>query len=122
MPKKILIVEDDPFLREMMVRKLVGSNYHADAAADGEQALKKVKDDKPDLILLDLMLPGIDGYEFLSRVQKDKATKSIPVVVLSNLGQKEEIDRAKKLGAIDFLVKAHFTPDDIVKKVKETLK
>lgn len=122
MPQKVLIVEDDPFLREMIVRKLAGDEYKIDAAADGEQALKKVEDNTPDLILLDLMLPGIDGYEFLSRLQGSKKTKSIPVVVLSNLGQKEEIDRAKKLGAIDFLVKAHFTPDDIIKKVKETLK
>ncbi len=119
MPKKILIIEDDPFLRDMIVKKLVAEGYEADVASDGEQGMEKAEN--KDLILLDLMLPGMDGYEFLEKTRDNEKIKSIPIVVLSNLVQKEEIEKAKNLGAMDFLVKAQFTPDDITAKVKEIL-
>jgi len=122
MAKKILIVEDDKFLRELISRKLQKEGFEILQAADGEEGEKKIKETKPDLILLDLILPGIDGFEVLSRIKQDPTVAPIPVVILSNLGQKEEIEKGLKLGAVDYLVKAHFTPAEIVEKIKVILK
>ena len=122
MAQKILIVEDDKFLRELISRKLTSENYEIVEAIDGEEGLKKIEKEKPDLVLLDLILPGIDGFEVLSKVKEDPALSSIPVIILSNLGQREEVEKGLKLGAIDYLVKAHFTPNEIVEKMKEVLK
>jgi len=122
MPKKILIVEDDKFLRELIVRKLTNENYDVVQAVDGEQGLQKTKEDKPDLILLDLILPGIDGFEVLAQKKEDPFIASIPVIVLSNLGQKEDVDKGLSLGATDYLIKAHFTPGEIIEKVRNIIK
>ena len=119
---KILIVEDDKFLRELIARKLTAENYQTIEAIDGEEGLKKIKEEKPDLVLLDLILPGIDGFEVLSRIKEDPSLASIPVIILSNLGQREDVERGMKLGAVDYLVKAHFTPNEIIEKVKAALK
>jgi len=119
--KKILIVEDDKFLRELMVRKLSQENFEIIEAVDGEEGIKKIKDTIPDIVLLDLILPGIDGFEVLAKIKEDATTNSIPVIILSNLGQREDVERGMKLGAIDFLVKAHFTPNEIIDKIKENL-
>ena len=118
---KILIVEDDKFLRELIARKLTAENYEIIEAVDGEEGLKKIKETKPDLVLLDLILPGTDGFEVLSRIKEDPSLASIPVIILSNLGQREDVERGMKLGAVDYLVKAHFTPNEIVEKVKQAL-
>jgi DNA-binding response OmpR family regulator len=117
----ILIVEDDKFLRELLVRKLENEGFKIVRAIDGEEALKKIKEELPQLILLDLVLPGIDGFEVLRRIKGDPATSKIPVIILSNLGQREEVEKGIQLGANDYLVKAHFTPEEIVKKVKGVL-
>jgi DNA-binding response OmpR family regulator len=122
MEKKILIIEDDRFLRELIKMKLEKEKYTVIEAVDGEEGERKIKEEKPDLVLLDLILPGIDGFEVLSRIKEDPALSSIPVIILSNLGQKEEIEKGLKLGAIDFLVKAHFTPGEIIEKIKGILK
>ncbi|XOB41228.1 MAG: response regulator [Candidatus Nealsonbacteria bacterium] len=122
MAKKILIIEDDRFLRELISRKLTDEGFDAVGAADGEEGIKKVKEEKPDLILLDLILPSIDGFEVLSRIKKDESVKSIPVIILSNLGQKEEVEKGLKMGAVDYLIKAHFTPGEIISKIKNNLK
>ncbi len=122
MAKKILVVEDDLFLREMISRKLLADKFEVILSVDGEDGVEKAKKEKPDLVLLDLILPGIQGYEVLAKIKEDKKTASIPVVILSNLGQKEEVDKGLKLGAADFLIKANFTPDDIIDKVKNILK
>jgi DNA-binding response OmpR family regulator len=121
MSKKILIVEDDKFLRELISRKLQQQEFSVVEAVDGTEGLQKTKEEKPDLILLDLILPGLDGFEVLTRIKQDPHLSSIPVVILSNLGQKEEVERGLKLGAIDYLVKAHFTPSEIIEKVKGIL-
>jgi len=121
MPKKILIVEDDKFLRELIVRKVSEEGYDIAEAFDGEEGSKKVKEEKPDLVLLDLILPGIDGFEVLAGIKQDPQTSSIPVIILSNLGQTEDVEKGLKLGAIDYLVKAHFTPGEIIEKVKKAL-
>jgi len=119
MEENILIVEDDKFLRELISKKLIGQGFKIDEAIDGEEGLKKLQEIKPDLILLDLILPGLDGFDVLKRIKDDPKTASIPVLILSNLGQKDEIEKGLKLGAVDFLVKAHFTPEEIVQKIKQ---
>ncbi|MEA3453121.1 MAG: response regulator [Patescibacteria group bacterium] len=121
MGENILIVEDDKFLRELISRKLINEGFKIEEAIDGEEGLKKLQEMKPDLILLDLILPGLDGFEVLERTKDNPSTSMIPILILSNLGQKDEIERGLKLGAVDFLVKAHFTPEEIVDKVKEIL-
>ena len=118
---KILIIEDDKFLRELIARKLTKEGYKIVEAIDGEEGLKKVKEESPDLILLDLILPGMDGFEVLAKVKDDPKTSLIPVLILSNLGQKDEIEKGLKLGAEDFLVKEHFTPEEIVEKIRSIL-
>ncbi|HLC63792.1 MAG TPA: response regulator [Patescibacteria group bacterium] len=119
--KKILIVEDDSFLLQMYSTKLSLEGFKIVAAADGEKALRAVKKDRPDLILLDLMLPKKDGFEVLAELKKDPETKDIPVVVLTNLGQKADVDRCSKLGAVDYLIKAHFVPSEVIAKIKRIL-
>jgi len=122
MAKTILIIEDDKFLRELIAQKLSKEDYGVSEAIDGEEGLSKVKEEKPDLILLDLILPGIDGFEVLSQIKKDPALSLIPVIILSNLGQKEDVEKGRKLGAVDYLIKAHFTPGEIIEKIKNVLK
>lgn len=122
MIKKILIIEDDKFLRELIVQKLIKEGYDAAEAIDGEEGIKKVKTVKPDLVLLDLILPGIDGFEVLTRMKEDPSLVQIPVIILSNLGQKDDVERGLKLGAVDYLIKAHFTPREIIDKIRNTLK
>ncbi len=122
MPYKILIVEDDKFLRELISQKLVKEGYDIAEAVDGEEGAKMAPQVKPDLILLDLILPGIDGFEVLSRIKADPQSSAVPVIILSNLGQKEDVERGFKLGATDYMIKAHFTPGEIVEKVRSLLK
>jgi len=121
MASKILLVEDDKFLRELMTRKLTNEGFDLQEAIDGEEGLKKLETFKPDIILLDLILPGLDGFEVLERIKDNPQTSSVPVLILSNLGQRDEIEKGLKLGAIDFMVKAHFTPEEIVGKIKSIL-
>lgn len=118
--KKILIVEDDQFLHKILVTKIKAAGFDFISAYDGEDALKKVEK-LPDLILLDLILPQMSGFEFLSEIKGNPKFKNIPVIVLSNLGQEEDLERAKSLGAQDYLVKANFSMDEVMKKIKEWL-
>ena len=122
MPRKILIIEDDKFLRELITRQLVNEGYQPIEATNGEEGVRTAKSEKPDLILLDLILPGIDGFEALARIRKDQETANLPVIILSNLGQKEDIERGLKLGATDYLIKAHFSPGEIIEKIASILK
>jgi len=116
--KSILIVEDDDFLRSLVDRRLTGDGYEVLIAKDGnsgfEMALKKI----PKVILLDLLLPGVSGYEVLEKIRAKEETKDIPIIIFSNLGQKEDVKKAMQLGANDFLIKANFTLDDLVEKIK----
>ncbi len=118
---KILIVEDDKFLRELLIRKLKGEGFIISIAPDGGKALAMIKKEQPQLILLDLILPGIDGFEILKQIKNDNQISKIPVIILSNLGQQEEVEKGLKLGAVDYLIKAHFTPDEIISKIKKIL-
>ena len=114
----ILVVEDDKFLRDLMVQKLKREGFAVDEAIDGEEALKRAKEAAPSLILLDLILPGVDGFEVLRQLKAETQSANTPVIILSNLGQREDIEKGMSLGAADFLIKAHFTPGEIVEKVK----
>lgn len=120
--KKILLVEDDIFLGELMSKKLIEEGFEVIKAIDGEEGLIKANEERPDLILLDLILPGIDGFKVLEQLKEEAKTSSIPVIILSNLGQREDVEKGFDLGAEDYLIKAHFTPDEIVKRVREPLK
>jgi len=122
MPKKILIIEDDKFIKSLIADLLIKENFEVSEAIDGEEGMKKIREEVPDLILLDLLLPGIDGFEVLSRVKEDEVLAKIPVVILSNLGQREDVERGLKMGAVDYLIKAHFTPREIINKIKNALK
>jgi two-component system alkaline phosphatase synthesis response regulator PhoP len=119
--KKILLIEDDPFIIDIYTTKLKEEGFEVDVATNGEKALEKIKE-KPDLILLDIVLPGMDGWEILREIKKRKELKSIPVVVLSNLSQKSEVEKSVKLGATKYLIKANYTPSQVVEQIKECLK
>ncbi len=119
---KILIVEDDEFLRSLTAKRLEKEGYTVAVAVDGESALVTAAQEKPNLIFLDLLLPGLDGFEVLGKLKANAELKGVPVVVFSNLGQKEDIERAKQLGADEFLIKANFTLDDVMVKINEILK
>ena len=120
---KVLLVEDDSFLREICGKKLAKEGYTVYEAIDGEEALNGVKDIKPDIILLDIILPAIDGFQILHQIRsyKDKTIAEIPVIMLSNLGQDDDIKKAMDMGANDYLVKAHFTTEEIAVKIKKIL-
>lgn len=119
--KSILLVEDDEFLAELYATKLTLEGFKVSLAKDGEKGLKLVKEEKPDLILLDIILPKMDGFELLSAIKSDSALKSIPVILLTNLSQKDEVKKGLDLGANDYLIKAHFMPSEVVKKIKQTI-
>lgn len=121
MPKKpiVLIIEDDPFIREIYATQLTAENIEVKIAKNGLEGVEKVKTIKPDLVLLDLMLPEISGFEVLTRLKQDSNIAEIPVIILSNLGQEADKERALKLGAIEYLVKTDCTIDQLIQKIKE---
>ncbi|MFH1537209.1 MAG: response regulator [Patescibacteria group bacterium] len=121
---KVLIVEDDRFLSELIATKLEKEGFAITLAGDGEVALEKLQGEVPDIILLDIMLPGIDGFEFLEKIKADKSAPSakVPVLILSNFGQESKVEKGLALGANDYLVKANFTTAEIVDKIKKTIK
>jgi len=119
---KILIIEDDQFLREFLFKKLSEENFEVLAAKEGKEGVELAKKEKPDLILLDLILPEKNGYEVLEDLKKNPLISEIPVLVLSNLGQKEEIEEAFRKGAKDYLIKAYFSLEEIVSKIRLLLK
>ncbi len=127
--KQILLVEDDPFLIDIYKTKLKEAGFETQVATDGEEALKKLKQNNlrkkplwPDLLILDVVLPYIDGWEVLRRVKKNKALKDLKIIVLSNLGQKSEVERGLELGAAKYLIKAHYTPSEVVEEIKKIFK
>jgi CheY-like chemotaxis protein len=121
MSKKVLIIEDDEFLRAIAAKKIQGDGYEVAVAVDGPSAVTTAETEKPDLILLDLLLPGLSGFEVLAKIRAMPDLKNIPVLIFSNLGQQEDIEKAKGLGATDFLVKANFTLEEVSAKIKSYL-
>jgi len=119
--KKILLIEDDSFLQELAAKKLIEGGFEVDVASTGEEGVERVENGEHDLVLLDIILPEMGGFEVLEKIKShdNENIANKTVVMLSNLGQDEEIQKAKDLGADDYLIKAHFTPEDIVKKVRD---
>ena len=115
---KILIIEDDRFLIKIYQTKLKKAGFEIELALNGEEGLEKVKTFKPNLILLDLILPKMNGFEVLEKIKTDEAIKNIPVIILSNLGQKSDVKQGMELGAVDHLVKSDHSIDEVVKKVR----
>lgn len=121
MAKSILIIEDDNFLQKALGFTLKEEGYKIASATDGEKAIIMVKKDPPDLILLDLILPKIDGFDVLSQIKADKTISDIPVIIVSNLGDKESVEKGLKMGVKGYIIKAHFKLAEIVDKIKEVL-
>ena len=117
--KTILLVEDDPFLIDIYTTKFKEAGFNVEVASDGEEGLRKLNGEKFDLLVLDIVLPQIDGWEILRKI---KNLKDLKIVVLSNLGQKGEVEKGLKLGATKYLIKAHYTPSQVVDEIKEVLK
>lgn len=118
---KILMIEDDKFLRKIYKNKLSKSGFEFVEAINGIEGLNKVLFEKPDLVLLDLILPRKNGFDVLIEMKRNPATKKIPVIILSNLGQETDIQRGLSLGAQDYLVKTDVSLSEVVNKVKENL-
>lgn len=118
---KILIAEDDSFLAQMYSEKLETEGFKVVLATNGVEAIDRMKLEKPDLLLLDLLMPKKDGFEVLKEKIADKDIKNIPVIVLTNLSQNEDIKRCYDLGARDFMIKAYFIPAEIISKIKVLL-
>jgi len=119
--KKILWVEDDKFLSDIIAKKFSGEGCILFHSIDGQEALTLAEKEKPDIILLDILLPGMDGFTILEKLKASPTTKSIPVIILSNLGQKKDLERSKQLGATQFLIKATVTLDEIITEVKKII-
>lgn len=119
---KILLIEDDPLMIRMYQRKLLKDKYEVQSAVDGEEGLLKIRSFKPDLVLLDVMMPKLNGLQVLERMKADPAIAHIPVIILTNLGgSQEDINRGLELGAVAYLIKSAYRPDEVVAKVKEVL-
>lgn len=121
MAKKILIIEDEKILSGLLDKKLQEVGYETSLAYDGEEGLEKMKAEKPDLVLLDIIMPKKGGFELLEERQKDDIIKNIPVVIISNSGQPVEISRAMDLGVNDYLIKTQFDPNEVIEKVNKQL-
>jgi len=119
--KKILIIEDERVLAKALRDMLERSGFEADVASDGEEGVTKVASGRPDLVLLDIILPRLHGFEVLKRIKENPDTKATPVIILSNLDQDTDIDKARQLGAADFLTKAETDINNVLAKVKEHL-
>jgi len=117
MAKKILLVEDEEIMVNLLQRKLTQEGYEISVARDGEEGLKLMRQAVPDLVLLDIIMPKKGGFEVMEIMQKDKELRKTPVIIISNSGQPVELDRAKELGAKDWLIKTNFDPQEVLEKV-----
>lgn len=118
---KILLVEDDTLLMNLYSKKFEIEGYYIAVAENGKLGLEKAREIIPDIILLDIMMPEMDGFEVLKKLKADPATANIPVIILTNINQMEDIEKGLSLGAVDYFIKAHFIPSEIVEKVKKIL-
>lgn len=118
---KVLIIEDDSYISDMYKIKFDSENFETTVAEDGIMGIKEIERQKPDIVLLDVVMPKVDGFSVLKMIKKNENFKDIPVVMLTNLGQKDNVERGFELGATSYIIKAHFTPSEVVKKVKEIM-
>lgn len=121
MSKKILLVEDDVFVRDIYNTKFGNEGYEVIVAENGMEALKKLETIRPDIILLDIMMPYMDGMEVLTKIKEREMLKKIPIIMLTNLSDKERIDFSISQGANEFIIKSHFTPSEVMQKIKTLL-
>lgn len=120
--KIVLLADDDPLVIRMYQNKLQNDGYKVEIARDGEEVLVHVMKQKPDLILLDVMMPKMNGVETLKELKKEPKTQDIPVIILTNLGdKKEDVEGATRLGALDYLVKSNITLKGLSKRVKQVM-
>lgn len=119
--QKVLIIDDDPFIADMYVIKFKDEGFEVATAHNAKDGLKKIQEFDPDVILMDVVMPGMDGFGILEEIKK-KGGKLHKIIMLTNLGQKEDVDRGVGLGASDYMVKAHFTPSEVVDRVRGLLK
>ncbi|PIR76597.1 MAG: response regulator [Candidatus Magasanikbacteria bacterium CG10_big_fil_rev_8_21_14_0_10_42_10] len=117
----ILLVEDDTFLANIYKTKFEMEGFKVSVAEDGEAGYEAAGKIKPDLILLDILLPKMDGFSVLKKLKETDSVKEIPVILLTNLGQKDDVEKGLESGAVDYLIKAHFKPSETVAKVKKVL-
>ncbi len=120
--KSILLAEDDPFTMDVYLNRLKKEGYRVDIAKDGQMALEKIKNNYPDLLILDIKLPKIDGCQLLRMIRQDSKTKNLKVIVVSNLDQKDFPEDISDLGVIKYFLKIENTPEEILDTVKEILK
>lgn len=117
-----MLVEDDIFIRDIYETKLRQEHFEVLMLDNGRDALDKIEEFLPDIILLDIVMPHMDGMDFLREFFKDEKRKDIPIIILSNLSDKERVTKALSMGAKDFLIKSHFTPSEVVGKVNMLLR
>ena len=120
--KKILIVEDDNFVAEVYFAKLTEMGYEAILAQNGEEGIATLKKDKIDMILLDILMPIMNGMEMLEEIKKRGEWKNIPVILLTNVGEKESIQKVREMGVKNYLIKSHFTPAEVIEKIESVFK
>lgn len=119
----ILVAEDDIFISDIYDVKLSSAGYRVEIAHNGREALEKLRSGlRPNLMLLDIVMPYVDGFDVLNEYAKNPEWQSVPIVLLTNLSQKEDIDRAMELGARDYLIKSHFTPTEVLSKVEKYIR
>ena len=118
---KILFVEDDPLIVKIYTTRLTADGYEVLSADNGEAGLKLAEEMVPDLIVLDVMMPKMDGFAVLTKLRQNEKTKNVPILIYSNLAQEDEMNRAKTLGATEFIIKANFSPTEMVAKIKQYL-
>lgn len=119
---KVLIAEDEEVLRRMYVTKFKAEGFEVFAAINGDEAFKLAVENKPNIILLDIIMPLVDGFSTLKKLRVEEKTKNIPVMMFTNLAQESDIEEGKKLGAVDYLVKSDLTPSQVVEKIRAVLK
>ncbi|MBI2121785.1 MAG: response regulator [Candidatus Sungbacteria bacterium] len=117
----VFLIDDDPFILDMYTLKFRECGFGVDSARNGKEALEKLKTATPDCILLDIVMPEMDGFEVLRELKKGKKGGTPKVILLTNLGQKEDVEKGMEFGADDYVIKAHFTPSEVVEKVKQVL-
>lgn len=121
MAKKILLVEDEKIMINLLQKKLTQEGYDVKVAVNGEEGLKAMKEEKPDIVLLDIIMPKMGGFEVMEEMGKDPVLREIPIVIISNSGQPVELDKARELGAKDWLIKTEFDPQEVLEKVEKQI-
>jgi len=117
--EKILLIEDEELIIRLLSKKLAAIGYDVSLAMNGEEGLEKIKQIAPDLILLDIVMPRMGGFEVMAEMKKDEKIANIPVIIISNSGQPLELEKAKELGAVDWLVKTEFDPKEVAEKIQK---